>query len=427
MKNTNALSLRCGSLVYATDSGLGILGKAFYDNGILTDVLVVRHGRHTTNDSWYGSAQQITNLRSRGQIQMMKDLCRKVDVMLFLETPFIWDLIPICRDLGTKTVLVPMYECEPSQLPYVPDAILNPSLLDQQYYPQGTFIPIPVDTNLIQWRQRTRAKVFVHNAGHGGLKGRNGTKELLDALPLCKTAPRVVIRSQSCIDHPTLQLLKKKEGPDHTYLAGHHYQQNELLVDYRVGTFPYDVIWWGDVFIYPEKFNGLSLPLQEARAAGMLVMCGDRHPMNTWLPNSITCPGCDGEGSTMYQWAKKRCLETNGTKKILDDGSWYYITSEGKEIEFKTIGGPCGVCNGEKTINPLIPVSTYVKNRIGPPYNEFSEAIFNPKDIAAKIDELYDQDITDYSLSGKAWAESMSWATLKPRYQAFLQSVVEIK
>jgi hypothetical protein len=40
----------------------------------------------------------------------------------------------------------------------------------------------------------------------------------------------------------------------------------------------------GEAFVFPEKFNGLSLPLQEAHAAGMLVMAGDRFPMNTWLP-----------------------------------------------------------------------------------------------------------------------------------------------
>ncbi len=46
----------------------------------------------------------------------------------------------------------------------------------------------------------------------------------------------------------------------------------------------------GDVFIFPEKFNGLSLPLQEACAAGMLVMATDRFPMNTWLPNDPLIP-----------------------------------------------------------------------------------------------------------------------------------------
>jgi hypothetical protein len=33
--------MKVGSLVYATDSGLGILAKSFYDNGIITRSMVV--------------------------------------------------------------------------------------------------------------------------------------------------------------------------------------------------------------------------------------------------------------------------------------------------------------------------------------------------------------------------------------------------
>jgi hypothetical protein len=72
---------------------------------------------------------------------------------------------------------------------------------------------------------------------------------------------------------------------------------------------------------------------------------------------------------------------------------------------------------------PLIPVAGYRKNRIGPPYHEFSEAVFDPKDIAATIDRWYGRDITEYSASGKAWAESMSWAKLRPRYLEVLESL----
>ena len=42
--------------------------------------------------------------------------------------------------------------------------------------------------------------------------------------------------------------------------------------------------------MFPEKFNGLSLPLQEAFASGMLVMAGARFPMTRWLPNEPLIP-----------------------------------------------------------------------------------------------------------------------------------------
>jgi glycosyltransferase involved in cell wall biosynthesis len=203
------------------------------------------------------------------------------------------------------------------------------------------FAPIPVD---VPWRQRTRAEVFVHNAGHGGLKGRNGTAELLEALPLVKSPVKLILRSQ---DRMPVQAHegRVRMGNVEVFASSGTLEEKWL----------YDA---GDVFLFPEKFNGLSLPLQEARAAGMLVMCGDRFPMSEWLPRE-----------------------------------------------------------------PLIPVAGYRKNRIGPPYHEFSEAVFDPKDIAATIDRWYGRDITEYSASGKAWAESMSWAKLRPRYLEVLESL----
>lgn len=125
-------------------------------------------------------------------------------------------------------------------------------------------IQIPVPSQ-IKWIERQFARTFIMNAGNGGLGGRNGTRELIEAFRHVKSDARLLIRSQiplTC-DNPKIEV--------------------------RVGTFE-DIWSEGDVFIFPEKFNGLSLPLQEAHASGMLVMCGDRFPMNTWLPKEPLIP-----------------------------------------------------------------------------------------------------------------------------------------
>lgn len=332
------MSLRVGGIGYNTSQGLGILLKAFYDHGVITEVLVVCHGRRPGNPGWFPGAKEITSLR--GQRHDMEEFCARQQVMFFMETPHLWDLIPYCRERGVKTVLQTMYECTPERLPYQPDYFINPSLLDQQYYPdRSVFIPVPVE---VPWRQRTRAETFVHNSGHGGLKGRNGTREVVEAWEHVKSEAKLILRTQ---DHKTVGQF----GPKLCHAS-----------DLRVGTFPAETLWdEGDVFLFPEKFNGLSLPLQEARAAGMLVMCGERFPMMRWLPNE-----------------------------------------------------------------PLIPVAGYRKNRIGG-CNEFDEAVFDPKTIAATVDRWYGQDISDYSLGGKAWAETMSWAALKPRYMEALHGLAD--
>lgn len=239
-----------GAVVLATEQGLGYLAKDFYDNNIIDIVYIWKHSTRKTHSEWYPV-----------QASSIEDLLDKCDTVLLFENAFDWTIIPKARERGTKTVLMPMYECTPDPIPYFPDLLLTPSDLDTDFY-SGQYnverVTVPV---CVPWKQRERARVFVHNAGNGGLGGRNGTKELLEAMRYVKSPIKLIVRSQVPI----------KEIKDER-------------VEYRMGTF--ENIWEeGDVFVFPEKFNGLSLPLQEAFASGMLVMCGNRYPMTEWLPN----------------------------------------------------------------------------------------------------------------------------------------------
>lgn len=243
---------KVGSIVLATEQGLGYLAKDFYDNGIIDYVHIQPHSSRTNHYEWY--KENLTK----------DELLDKCDVILFFETAFDWKMIPRARERGIKTVLMPMYECTPNPLPYSPDLILSPSKLDSDYYPVGEGITVPVD---VPFKLRKKAEVFVHNAGNGGLGGRNGTRELLEAMKYVKSPIKLIVRSQIPI----------KE-----------YTDPRIFYEYNV---PREKLWdKGDIFIFPEKFNGLSLPIQEAFASGMPVMCGNRYPMNTWLPNDLLIP-----------------------------------------------------------------------------------------------------------------------------------------
>lgn len=242
---------KIGSIVLATDQGLGYLAKSFYDNGIINKVYVKPHSSRTNHYDWYPD-----------RVSSPDDLL-DCDALLFFEEVFDWKIIPKAREKGIKTVLMVMYECSKCPFPYEPDLILTPSDLDQKYYPQGVRVNVPVE---VPWKLRKEAKVFVHNAGNGGLGGRNGTRELLEAMKYVTAPIKLIVRSQIPITEYT-----------------------DPRIEYRIGTF--DDIWSeGDVFVFPEKFNGLSLPLQEAFASGMLVMTTDRFPNNTWLPKEPLIP-----------------------------------------------------------------------------------------------------------------------------------------
>jgi len=255
--------MKTGAIVLATEQGLGYLARDFYRNGLIDYVYIHEHSTRTNHREWYPR---------ESTCRTIDELLEKSDIIFGIETFFDWKVIPQARAKGKKTVLMPMYECTPYPLPYEPDVIITPSDLDQQYYPNGIRINVPVSA---EGRIRHVARTFVHNAGNGGLGGRNGTKELLEAIPLVKSPIKLIVRSQVTLDRLPKSVTQPIEEDDR--------------VEVRIGSF--DDIWSeGDVFVFPEKFNGLSLPIQEAYASGMPVMCGYRFPFNTWLPKELLIP-----------------------------------------------------------------------------------------------------------------------------------------
>ena len=276
--------MKVGSVVLATDQGLGYLAKDFYDNGIFTEVYVHPHRERENHYEWYPN-----------RVEKMDDLL-KCDVILFFENPFEWKFIIKCREAGVKTVLMPMYECTMFPLPYFVDKIIAPSLLELEYFPDAEYIPVPIP-NHIKWKKREKAKVFVHNAGNGGLAGRNGTKELLEAIRLVPFPIKLIVRSQKKI--------RQVEDP---------------RIEYRIGQF--DDIWSeGDVFVFPEKFNGLSLPIQEAFASGMMVMATDRFPNNEYLPKKPLIPVQRYREESTYVNFPAAVISPNAIAKTIEH--WY--------------------------------------------------------------------------------------------------------
>ena len=247
--------------------------KSFYDAGVVNRVLIQRHRRRQNHD-WYPPDTPVVNPPYVGPV--FDQFLSEIDVLLCWETPFDWNILNVCRERGIKTALVPMHEWTPREWPALFDRIIAPSLLDRDYFPGSKFVPVPVRADL--WQQRTTAKRFLHNAGNIGWRGHKGTLELLKAVPHVKAPFHLTVRAQD-----TAELGKLLE------------QVPEVEKDGRVtvekGEIPYEQLWDGhDVLIAPEKFNGLSLPLQEGRAAGLLVMTTGRYPHNTWLPREPLIP-----------------------------------------------------------------------------------------------------------------------------------------
>lgn len=123
MKTQNLTkSFRVGSIVLATEQGLGYLAKAFYDNGIIDTVYVQKHTTRDNHFEWY--PDRVRNI----------DELLDCNVLIFFEEVFDWKIIAKARELGIKTILMPMYECSRFPLPYKPDEVWCPSDLDYDVY-----------------------------------------------------------------------------------------------------------------------------------------------------------------------------------------------------------------------------------------------------------------------------------------------------
>lgn len=184
------------------------------------------------------------------------------DIVVAIETPYEWNIFN-----NHRGVLIPMYECTPYPFPVEPKKVIAPSLLDQRFY-NSTYLPFPVNRAVLPFKKRTKADIFVHNTGHGGLGSRNGTQDLIDAMKFVKSDIKLIINSQrpfTC-DDPRVEV-RVKDYPNY-----------------------WDIWTEGDVFIFPEKFNGLSMPIQEAMSVGMPIMSTDRYPFNAYLPRELLIP-----------------------------------------------------------------------------------------------------------------------------------------
>lgn len=250
-----------GTVCYAIESGLGYQAKAFIDNGLIDKILVVPHSSYPEQKHWHEGKR----------VRDFEELLDTCSTIVFFETPFQWPYITRARERKVKTVLMAMYECTRYPLPYYPDVLVGGSAIETKHYKirncaiPCTHINVPVD---MKWKLRTKAHTFIHNAGHGGLGGRNGTMEVLEAMKRVRSPLKLIIRSQNGgikSDDPRITIIN--------------------------GSVPYETLWEeGDIMIFPEKFGGSFLPMQEAFASGMPVMASDRFPTNIWLPQDLLIP-----------------------------------------------------------------------------------------------------------------------------------------
>jgi glycosyltransferase involved in cell wall biosynthesis len=268
--------MNVGSIAYDTSQGLGYLAKDFFDHGIINKVAVRSNGRRVRHREWY-----------KGGKVPIGDLLNRIDVLFLFEDALgYWDVVQQARDRNIPIVLMPMYECTRHPVPVEPNLWVCPSLTDKRFYKDiydnVYHIPVPVPDN-IEWKLRSKAETFVHNSGHGGLRRRNGTHKIIESLRYIQSNVRILIRAQdgNKATRELVELAARKPKP----------WPNNVELEIRIGECKWEHLYSeGDVFLFPDEFSGLSLPIQEAYASGMPVIAPHRYDFDQWLPKSFLIP-----------------------------------------------------------------------------------------------------------------------------------------
>jgi glycosyltransferase involved in cell wall biosynthesis len=233
--------------------------------------------------------------------QVIDEWIDGLDVVFTCEIPYNYYLFEACRAKGIKTVLQYNWEfLDYTRQPALtkPDLFLSPGQWHMnemlEMFPNTKYIPVPINRKVCPYREVKQAKTFVHVAGVKLYEDRNGTEIVLRAIPLVQSDVKFIIYTQHEIEPELLTLV-----------------QDDLRVEVRSENLSYGECWAeGDVSILPRRYGGLSLQLNEAMSSGMIPICTDIEPQNTFLHHMSLIATC-GSKKVMTRGTEIDCYDVD--------------------------------------------------------------------------------------------------------------------
>ena len=208
----------------------------------------------------------------------------ELDIVIFVESPWLPDLTKVARRLGVKVVCIPNWEwLQPGQ-PWLEevDMMLCPTrhtlMMLRSWKSRFRYcwrlegIDWPIDTQRFKFRQRKVCERFVYVNGSGGVRARRrhgasteirrkGMQVLLDAAVMAPRIPVIVYARADDV----------RSLPSNVELRNLPESNWQLYQE-------------GDVCIQPSYWEGLGLPLLECQSAGMPLITTDHPPMSEHNP-----------------------------------------------------------------------------------------------------------------------------------------------
>lgn len=259
--------MNLGIIARADNSGLGIMSKQYIENLKINKILVISFANKKTDFNRFPNATYLPEDKLPSD-DCIRSFLKDLDVLLTIEIPYNINTYKIAREMGVKTVLIPMVECTPMGIFKDADLYLCNSFMDYHECnsQRKVYIPYPVNTTELTFKKRRgNARTFVHIVGHGSFHGRNGTKETLEAF--------------AKVNNPEIKLIIYNQIPVSLESAFPN-----INIEVRGSVENYvDLYKEGEVLLLPVKFGAMFLPIMEALASGMPVILNRRSEWEEWL------------------------------------------------------------------------------------------------------------------------------------------------
>jgi glycosyltransferase involved in cell wall biosynthesis len=256
-----------GFIARCDKTGLGVESVEFVQHMMPEKLLVALPKLHCDMPEQFANHPDVAFLDRFPSPEEADKFLDGLDTLFCIEEPYDWSLLVRAQARKVRTVLRINYEYLPEPTPPGIDVMVAPV---DWYQPPGTVIlPFPLNRRRFPFRKRTRAHTFVHIGGRLGMHGRNGTKELLQAIPLVKSDVRFIIYSQ-----------RKLEIIDDPRIEWHF----ENVADNSV------LFQEGDVMIFPRRYAGQALSVNESLSVGMPVIMTNMRPQNAFLLPELMFP-----------------------------------------------------------------------------------------------------------------------------------------
>jgi glycosyltransferase involved in cell wall biosynthesis len=269
-----------GLIARADNRGLGQQTWAVYRNLRPAKTLVVNFPSVkplTLRPGRFPDAVTVDGAPTRNDIANFLDGLTAVYTAETGYTPHLWRE---AETRGVRTVLHANYEfLDPADRPTVWAA---PSQWHLNDFPKGTeYLPVPIETDRFPVTDKpSTAKRFLHVVGRPAIHDRNGTADLLKALPQVKSPITVTITCQQSGYIGKLMNDHHIRIPSHITLNVQSTDTENYWDNYRDQ----------DALILPRRFGGLCLPCNEAVGAGIPAIMPNIEPNTTYLPDEWLIP-----------------------------------------------------------------------------------------------------------------------------------------